>query len=223
MGVEKAKFEEKPVRIMRVQNIDIDLLKPHEALDPLESKLLIKSINEKGVFYKPMLVARDSKVIIDGHHRWDGLKRMGVKKIPCILLNYFDDEIKLYTWYPILNEKPERILEIFDYDTLNDYEGHFDSYAFIITYRKKYYGLKTEKDVIRHIEDKGYDFGYVDAIETALKEVENGKTAFLRKAPSKEEVIEKASRNEVFPAKTTRHWFPYKYPYVYITKEELVQ
>lgn len=221
MGVEKAKLEEKPLRIMRIHFVDIDLLKPHEALDPVELKLLIESINEKGVFYKPMLVDRDSFVILDGHHRWAGLKEMGAKKIPCILLDYFDDEIKLYTWYPVLNENIEKILEFFDHDALNSYEGYLERYSFVITDGNRYYGLKGE-NIIENIEKRGYNFEYYDTAESALKETENGKTAFLRRAPTKREVIEKASKNEVFYPKTTRHWFPYKYPYTYIKKEELI-
>ena len=222
MGVEKAKLEEKPVRIMKVEFVDIDRLKPHEELDPQESKLLIKSINEKGVFYKPMLVDRDSYVILDGHHRWDGLKKMGVKKIPSILLNYLDEEIKLYTWYPVLDETMERVLTFFDHKQLEEYESHLDRYEFIVTDGKSYYGLNDKKDIIRYIEENGYNFEYVDTIETALEETEKGKTAFLRRTVTKSEVIEKASNNEVFPPKTTRHWFPYKYPYLYIKKEELI-
>ncbi|MCK4310790.1 MAG: ParB N-terminal domain-containing protein [Methanomicrobia archaeon] len=222
MGVEKAKLEEKPVRIMKIHFIDIDLLKPHEALDPLELELFVKSINEKGVFYKPMLVDKTSFVILDGHHRWIALKKMGAKKIPCILLDYFNSEIKLYTWYPVLSEKLEKILEFFDHYTLEGYENHLGDYSFIITDGKKYYGLKDKKSIIKYIEKKGYNFEYVDTIEAALKETKNGKTAFLRRTTTKEEVIEKASKNEVFSPKTTRHWFPYKYPYLYIKKEELI-
>lgn len=222
MGVEKTKLEEKPVRIMKIHFIDTDVLKPHEALDPLELELFVKSINEKGVFYKPMLVDKTSFVILDGHHRWVGLKEMGVKKIPCILLDYFDGEIKLYTWYPVLNEKLEKVLEFFDHYPLEGYENHLEDYSFIITGGKKYYGLKDKKSIIKYIEKKGYNFEYVDTIEAALKETKNGKTAFLRRTLTKEEVIEKASRNEVFSPKTTRHWFPYKYPYLYIKKEELI-
>ncbi len=222
MGVEKAKLEEKPVRIMKIHSIDTDILKPHEALDPLELELFVKSINEKGIFYKPMLVDKTSFVILDGHHRWIALKKMGAKKIPCILLDYFDGEIKLYTWYPVLNEKLEKVLEFFDHYPLEGYENHLEDYSFIITDGKKYYGLKDRKSIITHIEKKGYNFEYVDTIEAALKETKNGKTAFLRRATTKEEVIEKASKNEVFSPKTTRHWFPYKYPYLYIKKEALI-
>ena len=222
MGVEKAKLEEKPLRIMKIHFIDIDMLKPHEALDPLELELFIKSMNEKGVFYKPMLVDKNSFVILDGHHRWAALKKMGAKKIPCIFLDYFDEEIKLYTWYPVLNEKLEKILKFFNHKSLSGYEKYLEKYSFVITDGKKYYGLKDRKDIIRYIEKKGYNFEYVDTIETALKETRNGKTAFLRRSLTKKEVIEKASRNEVFSPKTTRHWFPYKYPYLYIKKEEMI-
>jgi len=147
---------------------------------------------------------------------------MGAKKIPCIFLDYFDDEIKLYAWYPVLNEKLEKILKFFDHDFLKEYENHLGKYSFIITDGKKYYGLKNRKDIIRYIEKRGYNFEYVDTIETALKETGNGKTAFLRRSLTKKEVIEKASRNEVFSPKTTRHWFPYKYPYLYVKKEEMI-
>jgi hypothetical protein len=221
MGVEKAQLEEKPVRIMKIHSLNIDLLKPHEALDPEESRLLIESIEEKGVFYKPMLVARDSLVILDGHHRWDGLKRLGAKTIPSILLDYFDDEIKLYTWYPILDEPFEIVEEFFDWTPLKGYEKYLTQYPFIVTDGERYHGLETE-NAIHDIEESGCTFSYVDTIGTALKEAKSDKTVFLRRAPTKKEVIERASRNEVFPPKTTRHWFPYKYPYIYIKKEELI-
>ncbi len=222
MGVEKAKFEEKPLRIQKNHFVDLEKLHPHEALDPVESRLLIGSINEKGVFYKPMLVARNSFVILDGHHRWDGLMKMGAKKGPCILLDYFDDEIKLYTWYPLLEEPLETVLESFDHDPLNGYKNHLDEYPFIATDGTTYYGI-TKENMISVVEERGHEFGYVDTLETALSEAGNTKTAFVRRAPTKQEVIDKASNGEVFPPKTTRHWFPYKYPYIYIPKEELIK
>jgi len=33
---------------------------------------------------------------LDGHHRVQAFKLLGIKKIPCFLVNYFSDEIKLF-------------------------------------------------------------------------------------------------------------------------------
>ncbi|MCE4609043.1 MAG: ParB N-terminal domain-containing protein [Desulfurococcales archaeon] len=42
---------------------------------------------------KPIIVDRDTHVILDGHHRYTALNILGAKYVPAYLINYNDDSI----------------------------------------------------------------------------------------------------------------------------------
>ena len=71
--------------------VDIDSLKGHEEVmtDNLikrEMKLISKG------FYKPIIVDRSSMVILDGHHKWTAAGRLGLARVPVIMVDYLADE-----------------------------------------------------------------------------------------------------------------------------------
>jgi hypothetical protein len=50
-------------------------------------------------YTKPLLVDRESGTILDGHHRYEIAKRMGLLCLPCVLVDYIsDDSITIITW-----------------------------------------------------------------------------------------------------------------------------
>ena len=78
---------------------DIGSLKGHEEvipdnLDQREKKLLSKG------FYKPIIVDRSSMVILDGHHKWTAAGRLGLARVPVIMVDYLDDEGVLVDVWP---------------------------------------------------------------------------------------------------------------------------
>jgi len=77
--------------VPRVDIVNIYELRPHEAV--IESRVaeLIKDFLERRVILKPILVDEATMTILDGHHRVEALKRLGKKRVPAILVNYFDD------------------------------------------------------------------------------------------------------------------------------------
>lgn len=83
---------------VRYELIDIDRLKSHEETRSELLDSLVKEIRKDGYLRKPVLVEKRYCVILDGHHRFEALKRLGCKKIPCYLVDYFDDAIFLTTW-----------------------------------------------------------------------------------------------------------------------------
>lgn len=80
----------------RVFLLDIDKLKCHEQVGEEGVAELEKEILDDGLLRRPIIVAKDSLVILDGHHRYQVLKRMGIKKIPVQLVDYGDGEVKVY-------------------------------------------------------------------------------------------------------------------------------
>ena len=70
MGVEKRTGPEKPLKVFPVEMVPLSSLKPHEALVEEELRLFLESLLSLRVFFKPLLIDRESHTILDGHHRW---------------------------------------------------------------------------------------------------------------------------------------------------------
>lgn len=69
-----------------------DLLRPHEKINPLRAVFLLIKISVGGKFITPLLVDAQSKTILDGHHRHWVAKKLGLKKVPCWSVDYFNDQ-----------------------------------------------------------------------------------------------------------------------------------
>ncbi|OEC03782.1 hypothetical protein GY31_00805 [Lysinibacillus sphaericus] len=94
--------------------IDIDKLIPHEKIEPMRIKKLSASI-EKSKHIKhpiPCIEVDNYYLVLDGHHRLETLKALGLKYAPIQIVNknnfvldYWYHDIKKSTWNPrnILN------------------------------------------------------------------------------------------------------------------------
>ncbi len=58
-----------------------------------------KKLLSKG-FYKPIIVDRESMVILDGHHKWTAAKSLGLARVPVIMVDYLVDEGVLVDVWP---------------------------------------------------------------------------------------------------------------------------
>ena len=82
--------------------IDIDKFYPIENYIIKRKELLQKKIKSDGYWTKPLIVDKTNHLIMDGHHRFQAAKDLGLKKIPAIKVDY--DEI------PIWSLKKEEII-----------------------------------------------------------------------------------------------------------------
>lgn len=67
----------------------------------MEPDLVLRTVDEikqEGYLKKPILVAADDLVILDGHHRYEALRELGCRRVPCYLIDYFSDLVQLDTW-----------------------------------------------------------------------------------------------------------------------------
>lgn len=77
---------------MKIEFIDINLLKPHEEVKEKKAANFSKyAQRKKQLRTKPILIDRETNVILDGHHRWHVCKELGCKKIPCCTVDYLND------------------------------------------------------------------------------------------------------------------------------------
>jgi len=91
---EKAREVAKP----KIAIVPIDKLKPHEKIDERHLECLADIIIRDGVIIKPLLVDAKTMIILDGHHRYEILKRLGKKYVPVLLVDYDSDYVKVGSW-----------------------------------------------------------------------------------------------------------------------------
>jgi hypothetical protein len=83
---------------LRYAILDIERLRPHEKTNADRLAKLVDAIRTDGYLRRPVLVDDEHFVILDGHHRYEALRRLGCVRIPVYLVEYGDDGIGLTTW-----------------------------------------------------------------------------------------------------------------------------
>jgi len=76
--------------------VETDSLRPHEQVDEAHLRRLTEEIRRDGVLYRPVLVDRQSLVILDGHHRVLALRHLGCRFAPAYLVDYDDARIQVW-------------------------------------------------------------------------------------------------------------------------------
>lgn len=81
---------------MEVKTVSISRLRPHEQFTEGRLQALLQSLKGTGVLWFPILVDDTDYIILDGHHRVESFRRMGLSKILCRLVDYDSPKIKVY-------------------------------------------------------------------------------------------------------------------------------
>jgi hypothetical protein len=191
------------------------------------------SFEIKWNMYKhPVIVDKETLVVLDGMHRVAALQHLGYKLIPVCLVNYSNPSITVRSWFRTIEngqktgENVRKDLEELGYNlqeiTNNELKRRMHDREIIIgivTSRKRY-GIpgKIEsikeiyeyiKQLERNLRSVGYKIGY-ETESDAVKKVKSGKALAAIMAPriTKRDVATTALSREVFVHKSTRHVIP---------------
>ncbi len=87
------------VVVESIEEIDLDLLLPHEQTEREKVERLAREIEKEGL-KNPIVVAKfDGKyMIVDGHHRSEAFGMLGKKKIKAVVIDYFSHYVKVVGW-----------------------------------------------------------------------------------------------------------------------------
>ncbi|MEZ0394247.1 MAG: DUF5603 domain-containing protein [Desulfurococcaceae archaeon] len=221
-----------PTKYVEPILIDVDKLVSHEEIVEGRLRALADKISREGVVDMPIVVApipgTDKYLIVDGHHRWAALKAMGYRKIPCIVIDYFDGKVGLKTWLPAIKGPIEPFLENAMKHGLpveacsggRPLDELLGSNAFVILGRDGRSwcvrgSIEEQKAVSKILGDLNMEGAFVlyyyGELDDAMAGLRGGEVdyLFLRKAVTKQEVMEMARRGQVYAPKTTRHILPF--------------
>lgn len=91
----KSKFNQIYSKKEPYQLVEVNSLRPIEEFIPERIKTLKKEILDLGLWIKPLIVEKDHRLILDGHHRFEVAKLLGLKQVPVVIMDY--SKIKIWS------------------------------------------------------------------------------------------------------------------------------
>lgn len=88
------------VTAVRFALVPISDLREHEEVRPERVAVVERRLVEDGVVRQPVVVDEGTMVVLDGHHRFNALRRLGATRVPAYLVDYRDGAITVESWDP---------------------------------------------------------------------------------------------------------------------------
>ncbi|MDO8124518.1 MAG: hypothetical protein Q6364_09085 [Candidatus Hermodarchaeota archaeon] len=223
---------ETPHLKMEIKLVSIESLFIHEETIPAALKKLKQELIDEKVLHHPMIVDRETLVVLDGMHRVAALRGLGYQLAPVCLVDYQNPEIQLTAWFRefegevnfsnLVKSLPTKLsLDLVPTTTDIAFEQveSRKAIAALAQGTKAYLftkptalPIKETYDEIAKIESVtcGMSFQIVysagiDAIKTIQNRI---RPVLIVPALTKTEVINSALNHELFIQKTTRHLVP---------------
>lgn len=78
--------------------LPVETLRPHEETEPDRAAELVETLRSDGYIEEPIVVDSRHRVILDGHHRYEALRRLGCQRIPAYLVDYGSPAVRVTLW-----------------------------------------------------------------------------------------------------------------------------
>ena len=82
----------------RLELINVESIKETEEHIPDRVIWLTELIKKEKIWRVPILLDKTTYAIMDGHHRYNVAKNLGLKRIPAILLSYNSPNVIVTSW-----------------------------------------------------------------------------------------------------------------------------
>ncbi|MEY0935241.1 ParB N-terminal domain-containing protein [Providencia rettgeri] len=82
----------------RLELVNIEKIQITEEHIPERVEWLVEKIKSEALWRVPLLLEENSYAIMDGHHRFEVAKRLGLKRIPSVMLSYNSPSVKVVSW-----------------------------------------------------------------------------------------------------------------------------
>lgn len=211
---------------MEIVLVELEGLNLHEEVDPGVLRRLLHEIEDDEALWCPVIVDKESMVVLDGTHRVNALRNLGCKYVCVYFVDYGDPEIGVEKWFRAVTEdlRKERVEEIAEELGMVliplDYSGDKDvSYPVLKLRDGSSFALAPRPDSMhcydtlrsfeRKLEAMGYGIDYDTETDAEEKLTRNAVSAVLQPpALVKEQVLSSVVQGHVLPCKATRHVIP---------------
>ncbi len=220
----------------------IDRLRPHEETLTAAMAAVAQGILETDAFRWPIIIDGASGVILDGMHRWGLLRTFRFRYVPVLRFDYLADRaIRLDVWCRLLQDvTPGGFASAAELFGLREVPVPLAGIAkrtgaLIVGPDNQVYRFPLQEDpvsTLRRLNAFEGELGmrlklqtsrarYV-AEQTALEQMLHPMVVATFPPPlTKQDVVAIAAAGQVFPAKTTRHIFPWRVFDVHVTLHQL--
>ncbi len=98
--VGKTSVHDIPIKFLENKTflVPVEILKPHEQIIPSHLCEIIESITTYQSFNQPIIVDARTLTVLDGHHRLEAVKALGLNYIPALFVDYAKDYVRVTTW-----------------------------------------------------------------------------------------------------------------------------
>ncbi len=211
---------------MEIVLVELEGLNLHEEVNPGVLRCLLREIDDDEELWCPVIVDRESMVVLDGTHRVNALRILGCKYVCVYFVDYSDSEIAVERWFRTIPEylSKERVEETAE--ELNmvlnslDSSGVKDvSYPVLRLRDGSSFALASRLDSLhcfdtlrifeRRLESIGYEMDFDTETDADAKLTRRAVSAVLQPPTlGKEQVVSAAVQGHVLPCKATRHIIP---------------
>ena len=212
----------------RISMIETEKLRPHEEVVESTVNKLVNAIQREGLLRDPLMVDKDDYIILDGMHRYNSLKRINCRFIPCCLVDYNSPMIKVGAWFRLFTvNDPESLAErgLSDSDltysklTKGTPAVGDDARTIVLTKSGTIFSLTQPVNSLeraheavaleRLLVQQGHQVTYLSET-AAIQQLVSGEPNLAITLPvfSKNQIREVALRDQLLPHKVTRHVIP---------------
>ncbi len=212
----------------RISMVDLDELKPHEEVVDSIVESLVDEVSSQGQLRDPPIVDKKDFVVLDGSHRFNALKLLRCRFIPCCLVDYDSPQIKVGSWFRFFKvTEPESLAQKLLTESELDYSKQYldpagvryDSRSIILIKNGATFSYHDPIDPVEHVRTavrleksmvkKGYTVSYVPEI-VAVQRLKSGEMNFMIPISifTKQQIREFGVKGQLLPHKVTRHVVP---------------
>lgn len=231
---------------MVLEVVELQKLLPHEEIIPASLEKLSHEIKRDKIIKHPIIVDRNSMIVLDGNHRTKAMKELGCSYIPVCAVDYTDPLIEVKCWYrTIQGAHYESLVETFqdfrDVDSdLEDASKIVNSTNALVISAKEHalisdpYGNLPElyeglKEIENELRDLGFKIDYASEEDASKGVLEGRVLAYIATPPlTKDLIIEVAHSGKRLPCKTSRHILSARpmginFPLTYLKNRSLIE
>ncbi|HEW93627.1 MAG TPA: hypothetical protein ENF47_02855 [Thermoprotei archaeon] len=197
--------------LSRIEIVDVYSIEPHEEYIPEILEKLVHDIMVSKVLKDPILADVNRGFVIDGTHRLLALRKLNIRYIPVLNLDYLKEKILLGRWFRGFNNPDVlKIIEKnFDVRQINKFDiGYIDKLSLSIIYNKCIYEIPlgewyvSLKNIDRLLKSFRPDFIADSLIHEKIDEYIS---IICYRKISRNEILNIFNRGFKFSYKTTRH------------------